>query len=323
MEGSGQALTLSYDRLEGVIEERGKETPLADAAWYVAGEAGDQLLCHFAPGTLADYAYLTTDLLLDGNQLVSYALVLQEGEDGPRFGYNFGLLNQVSARLRVPLEAVNQNQWRFPREGALLKPRCRYGRVDLRRVDRMALLIMRKGPRPARWCMTPVHATREEPPLLDELVLPQGKLLDELGQSTLHEWSAKSRSPKEVTERLHAQLEAAPGHRWPQAFSRWGGWVERQVEGTGYFRTHHDGERWWLVDPEGGLFWSSGIDCVRIAAAAGHVGLEPALTWLPDPEGEYPSCRAMDSVSGASKEITSTPAGKKRLRWVSSRRRYS
>ena len=41
---------------------------------------------------------------------------------------------------------------------------------------------------------------------------------------------------------------------------RYGGWTGRQFEATGFFRTHHDGERWWLVTPEGSAFVSFGIN---------------------------------------------------------------
>jgi hypothetical protein len=132
-----------------------------------------------------------------------------------------------------------------------------------------------------------VTATADEPPLLTEPILPKGPLLDELGQSTLHEWPGKSRSAQEVTQRLRAQATAAAGHQSPATFSRWGGWNERRVEGTGFFRTHHDGRRWWLVDPEGHLFWSAGMDCVRVDTEAANAGLEKALAWMPDAHGPY------------------------------------
>ena len=43
----------------------------------------------------------------------------------------------------MPLEAVNQNRWRYDREGAWLKPRCGGQRVDLSKVDRMRFEIER------------------------------------------------------------------------------------------------------------------------------------------------------------------------------------
>jgi len=41
---------------------------------------------------------------------------------------------------------------------------------------------------------------------------------------------------------------------------RFGGWMGKRFEATGFFRTQHDGERWWLVTPEGNAFLSLGIN---------------------------------------------------------------
>jgi len=59
------------------------------------------------------------------------------------------------------------------------------------------------------------------------------------------------------------------------------------MEATGLFRTYHDGQRWWLVDPDGYKFWSAGMNCVRVDTAAAYDGLESALSWMPDPSGPY------------------------------------
>jgi hypothetical protein len=266
---------------------------LAEGAWYSAMEPGDGWTCHFSPGELLNANFLTADFLLDGNHLAVFIITLQEGEGGPAFGFSFGLLNQCQARLRMPLEAIHQNRWRYEREGALLKPCCSGERVDLAKVDRLTFTVLRKSPAEVRWCMTPLIATKEEPALLETPLLPAGPLLDELGQSALHEWSTKSRSRQEVTARLRSQLVSAPSQAWPKNFSRWGGWRSdsmqngRRLQGSGFFRTHYDGQRWWLVDPDGFLFWSSGLDCVRVDTEAVISGLQPGLSWLPDKTGEF------------------------------------
>jgi len=41
---------------------------------------------------------------------------------------------------------------------------------------------------------------------------------------------------------------------------RFGGWKGKTFEATGFFRTEHDGERWWLVTPEGNAFISFGVN---------------------------------------------------------------
>jgi len=51
----------------------------------------------------------------------------------------------------------------------------------------------------------------------------------------------------------------------PQAdvrLSRFGGWMDRSEKATGFFHTARVAGRWWLIDPEGHLFVSVGINSV-------------------------------------------------------------
>lgn len=294
---AGGALLLSHCRRRGTplkpeavlgsLRREEGETPIPGARWLVAEEAGDGLDYRFAPGTLAGARYLVADLLLDGNRLIVFTITLQEGDKGRAFHFRFGGLNQCSLRLRMPLSLVDQNRWGIEREGAFLKPRCSGDRVDLAKVDRLTFKVSRKSPLPARWCMTDLTYSSGEVEKLAQPILPKGPLLDELGQSTLHEWPAKTRTVAELQARLRAQLEAAPKQAWPDTFSRWGGWKARRLtKPPGFFRTHFDGKRWWLVDPDGFAFWSAGLDCVRVDTMARYDGLEAALKWLPE-TGEF------------------------------------
>ena len=54
-----------------------------------------------------------------------------------------------------------------------------------------------------------------------------------------------------------------------------------------FFRTHHDGTRWWLLDPDGHPFWSAGLVSVRVDTPANYDGLERALAWMPPQDGEF------------------------------------
>jgi len=253
----------------------------------MAHAQGDGLLYRLPPGAVAKYRWLTADLLVDDRNLVTFALTVSQSEDGPTFRLSFGALGQCQTRVRMPLTLVQLGKWIHGREGAWLKVTCSGDRVDLGKVDRMMIKVIHKAEGPALFCLTPTLATVEEPAKLAKPLLPKGALIDELGQSALHEWPGKSRTPREVTERLKEQLEKAPNHRLPTSFSRWGGWKELKFEGTGFFRRQHDGRRWWLADPDGHAFWSSGPDCVRIDCEATLAGLEPAFAWLPDRGGPY------------------------------------
>ena len=287
------AAAIPGERLEagamvGALKKEDGRTPLEGAVWYSAESEGAGLVHRFTAGRLARARFLGADMLLDGETLATFSIALQEGEQGRVFEYCFGALDQCSLRVRMPLEAVNQNRFFLSREGALLKPMCLGDRVDLEKVDRMIFTLRRKGPAPVRWAMTPFYAAEAEPQKIAAPVLPKGVLLDEFGQSAQRRWRGKTRGVDEMKRRVAAQYEAAGKQAWPETFTRWGGWKARKIaEGSGFFRTHHDGRRWWLVDPDGYAFWSAGLDCVRVDCDARYDGLENALAWLPEPKDEF------------------------------------
>ncbi|MCW5965371.1 MAG: hypothetical protein KIT83_15150 [Bryobacterales bacterium] len=257
-------------------------------SWYEAENAGDGLEFRIAPGTLGKVQWLSADFLLDGIHTVAWRLAFHEAGSQRVFRYQFGGLNQCSFRMRMPLEALANNRWRYEREGAWLKPLCSGDRVDPARVDRITFTIDVKAESVARWRMSPIAMSAAEPARLDKLHLPMGALVDELGQSRLHEWPGKTKDAEVCTARLRSQLAAAGKQRWPERFTRWGGWKQRRLtEGTRFFGKHHDGKRWWLHDPDGFAFWSTGLDCVRVDATAAVSGLESALAWAPPREGIF------------------------------------
>lgn len=286
--GSVEGTKLDIAEMIGALQIESGRTPIAEASWFNAEAVGDGIAYRFAAGFLLKAKYLSSDMLLDGNNLLVFSIALQEGEAGPTFRLIFGGLPQCSFRVRLPLDLVDQNRWRIEREAAFLKPMCGGDRVDLAKVDRMRFTVLHKRPNLVRWCMTPLLATPGKVEAITEPLLPRGKLLDELGQSTLHDWPGKTRSLDELKQRILSQWENAAAQAWPEEFSRWGGWKSKKLsEGKGFFSTRHDGRRWWLVDPEGYAFWSAGLDCVRVDTEARYDGLESGLTWLPDPKGEF------------------------------------
>lgn len=279
---------LRIGKLLGALREEPGEAPIPGAKWFTAASTGDGLAYEFPAGHLARFHSLTADMLLDGNVMTVWSLILQEGEKGRRFRLIFSALNQCSFRMRMALEVTDQNRWQMNREGAFLKPLAGGDRVDLSLVDRAMLVIYRSDGKPVRWCMTPLLASPVEVPRLEKIILPKGPLVDELGQSNLHSWPARTKNAAELTRRMRTQLRNAPRQKWPKTFSPWGGWSARQLTGpAGFFRTHHDGSRWWLVDPGGYAFYSNGPDCVRVDCESRIDGIEDALSFRPDPNREF------------------------------------
>ncbi|MFC2126046.1 hypothetical protein ACFLU5_14685 [Bacteroidota bacterium] len=271
--------------LKGLKQVTGPDY-LPKAVWYEGASPGDGISYSFPAGTLADMKFITADMLAEGNHMTRFQITLAEGEEGRVFRFTWGVLNQCSLRVRLPLSMVDQNRWGIDREGAFLKPRCSGDRIDLNLVDRMTISIQRMSPKPSKFCLTQM-ITSVEVPVIEHPLLPKGKLIDDIGQSTIHDWPGKTDGLDEMKKNLRKRYDDA-NHKLPEKMSEWGGWKEKRLdEGSGFFRTHHDGKRWWLIDPSGYYFWSAGIDCIRVDTEANYYLLEDALTWIPAREGEF------------------------------------
>ena len=278
---------LNLESLLGGLQAQDSASSLPGARWYAGDKVGDGLSYTFPAGWLKNYEFITADMLLGGKTMCAFLIRLQEGEDGPTFALNFKLLNQCTARVRCNLAWLDQNVWKAEREGAWLKPIVGGDRVDLANVDRMMLTIFRNGEQPVRFCITDMMAARDEPVLIQKPTLPEGKLIDEMGQSTLHEWSEKSKTRQHVSGRLHRQKENKEKAMWPLSYSKWGGWIGKFFRADGFFRKEYSEGRWWLIDPDGHAFWSAGCDCIRVDTSANYQGLKSALTWIPENDPQF------------------------------------
>ncbi len=279
---------LRIGEIRGDMHELQGPDLLPGARWFEACETDATLEFHLDPAALRGQNWLTADMLLDGEDLAVFRLSIREKGRKEGFSIVFGLVNRCSARMCLPLDMLNQGRWRLEREGAWLKPICTGERVEAAAAESITLSVMRKSQRPVRFCITPLLAVAEKPQRLTSPILPAGELLDGLGQSAIRSWPGKTGGTDELGRRLNAQAETAAEAAWPAHFSRFGGWKENKArEGNGFFRTHHDGRRWWLLDPDGYLFWSAGMDCVRSSIDLNCDGLEDALAWIPGREGDY------------------------------------
>lgn len=96
-------------------------------------------------------------------------------------------------------------------------------------------------------------------------------MIDEFGQFIHKEWPGKVRSEADLAAALTAEDADLAAHPEPPQRNGYGGWLGGPVlPATGFFRTEKVEGRWWLVDPDGRLFWSHGADCVH-----GHNAVTP------------------------------------------------
>lgn len=114
--------------------------------------------------------------------------------------------------------------------------------------------------------------------------------IDTFGQYKHRDWPGKVHSLAELSERRAAEAKELAAQPGPQAWDKYGGWADGPLfAASGFFRVEKHRGKWWLVDPDGRLFWSHGIDCVRMLDAT---PIDERAEWFESfpggPNGELP-----------------------------------
>ncbi len=145
--------------------------------------------------------------------------------------------------------------------------------IDVRNVKQLVVFVSKTSSSHA----FEVQGVRAEgraaaPPALPADMNKLFPLIDRYGQYIHAEWPGKTHSDDDLRrakEQEERDLAAQPG---PADRDQYGGWKAGPLlPATGFFRVEKYKGKWWLVDPEGRLFWSHGVDCV----GAGFGGQTP------------------------------------------------
>jgi len=88
--------------------------------------------------------------------------------------------------------------------------------------------------------------------------------IDEFGQFIHKDWPGKTHSLEELIAHGKVEEKGLAANPGPTDRNKYNGWTAGpKLKATGFFRVQKYKNKWWLVDPDGRLFWSHGIDCVR------------------------------------------------------------
>lgn len=225
-------------------------------------------------------------LMLKAQETHSVALNLllygKESGDQPVMTVRFGILPQVETMVYFDMEWLDGHVL-FPESiPGELKIVCHGSRISRNEITRAELKTLPAFHDLSIW-MSELAMCDE---LSEEFRLPEGKLVDALGQNKTKEWPGKTRNLDDLKEILQEQMKTEPKDGYPFGdWSSYGGWKEKKLgEGTGFFTKYKENGRWWLADPDGYAFFSAGPDCVGLSAGARVDGVEKWLDWLPDQE---------------------------------------
>jgi Beta-galactosidase len=89
--------------------------------------------------------------------------------------------------------------------------------------------------------------------------------INTFGQYRHKDWPGKAKSVSDLAAKREAEKAELAQQRGPRDWDKYGGRQNGpQLQATGFFRAQKEASKWWLVDPDGHLFFSHGIDCVRM-----------------------------------------------------------
>ncbi|WP_029192706.1 hypothetical protein [Paenibacillus harenae] len=107
--------------------------------------------------------------------------------------------------------------------------------------------------------------------------------IDEYGQFIHKDWPGKSESDADLIRRREQEALSLKTHPGAEEWSRYGGWLAGpRLDATGHFRVEKVDGKWWFIDPEGHLFWSHGVCCVRFDQKTAIEGREHYFRRIPE-----------------------------------------
>lgn len=130
-----------------------------------------------------------------------------------------------------------------------------------------------------------------------------GKIVDTYGQYANSTWDSKVTQDSDLATKISTEAADIAAHPTLSDRDQYGGMNNGpQQTVTGYFYTTQVNGTWWLVDPLGHLFFSTGLDTITNKESTVTQDRESLFQWLPkttDPFGNhYGSATPIKGISG-------------------------
>ncbi len=107
-------------------------------------------------------------------------------------------------------------------------------------------------------------------------------LIDSFGQFRHADWPTKIHSPQDFAAQRKAEAAALQASPRPNSWDKYGGFKDGpQLAVSGNFRVEKYAGKWWLVDPDGRLFWSHGVTGVGFSSTTPVQGRQKFFAELP------------------------------------------
>ncbi len=236
------------------------------------------------PNIWADYEFMTADVYHESHDVLVVLFSFND-EASRSITVHYGVLPRVTTRICLPLTALKGEKLfldRFP--GVMQSVMRGDASVDRNRITRFSISTI-SSVSPRSFAISGLSLSQSMPQFHYESM----PYVDVLGQLEGKEWSGKTDNPEGLERALREewQLSQEDGAAVQSDRGRYGGWKQLRFESSGYFRTEHDGQRWWFIDPEGYALFSTGMDCIHPSDTMRVSGMEHLIPPLPDKDGAF------------------------------------
>lgn len=137
--------------------------------------------------------------------------------------------------------------------------RHQWRQLDLERIRNVRLQLYAEGSSLQALIRPPRAAGIFSLPTDDDIAERLTPPTDIFGQSVELDWPGKVRDRTQLQEELESEQVALANDADMPDRDPYGGWTAGpRLEATGHFRTENMDGKWWLVTPDGHLFWSFG-----------------------------------------------------------------
>lgn len=249
-------------------------------------EEGGRLILAGAPMMLGGVDWNgATHLIFDMTCLENFEMAMVchfaagPNPQDPATLFNTGTLPGLRVMSPIPLSALDSSKMYIPRTPGRGKQIVLGRGIAMEQVVALTVTT-KKCFKPQKVMIHDIYLTWGEP----EYIVEEKKLVDKLGQLAIKDWEGKTKSEEDMVTRLREELANSSESVGFAGRSRFGGDLSTRWEATGYFRTHFDGKRWYLADPDGYRFVSMGLDCMSPGDEENFAGIECLHEEMPDPE---------------------------------------
>lgn len=266
---------------------------------YQAGGPGVTIKRPKGSWDLNPYYHVKMDITNQGEHPAAIIFKVGDPADGMEAWQMEIRFDLEPGETKTVADDIATTPWRFAESFPLMGMRAAPGqaKTDLSAIDQVKITISYPDNK-HKLVIDNIRATNPVRSVGTEGYLP---FVDRFGQYKHADWPGKTLSVDDMRQQATEEERQLAAHPGPTYFNKFGGWKDGpRFEATGFFRAQKHEGVWWLVDPEGCLFWSHGVGCVGPdAAITGTTDRESYFEWLP-PKDAVPYGSFYGKAYGAS-----------------------